>query len=179
MNLTINELNEVLYCLRQTLSSKPELLRTDVAQSALTKVYNELEHQVALDNLNELNQMMNDEAEDEGPEYDSAGFTEDDRIVNGQYMNVETVSDLAGYTDARMNLNEVCEWLNKRGMTATAEQMKSAFTYHTWTKDGMLRTDVIKDCFRAISADGQLFRELECDVITALSFTPLHEAHID
>ena len=166
MNLTINELNEVLYCLRQTLSSKPELLRTDVAQSALTKVYNELEHQVAL-------------ANDEGPEYDSAGFTEDDRIVNGQYMNVETVSDLAGYTDARMNLNEVCEWLNKRGMTATAEQMKSAFTYHTWNKNGMLRTDVIKDCFRAISADGQLFRELECDVVTALSFTPLHEAHID
>lgn len=25
--------------------------------------------------------------EDLGPEYDSAGFTEEDRIVNGQYMN--------------------------------------------------------------------------------------------
>lgn len=48
MNLTIYELNEVLYCLRQTLSSKPELLRTEIAQSALTKVYHELEHQVAL-----------------------------------------------------------------------------------------------------------------------------------
>ncbi len=27
--------------------------------------------------------------EDLGPEYDSAGFTEEDRIVNGQYMNIE------------------------------------------------------------------------------------------
>ena len=27
-------------------------------------------------------------SEDIGPEYDSAGFTEDDRIVNGQYRNV-------------------------------------------------------------------------------------------
>ena len=27
-------------------------------------------------------------SEDIGPEYDSAGFTEDDRIVNGQYKNI-------------------------------------------------------------------------------------------
>ena len=62
MNLTVDELNEVLYCLRQTLSSKPELLRTEIAQSALTKVYNELEHVVALAN-NELDRMMNAEAD--------------------------------------------------------------------------------------------------------------------
>ena len=87
LHLTLDELNEVLYCLRQTLSSKPELLRTEIAQSALTKVYNEIEHFNALINLDELDKMMNDEAEDVGPEYDSAGFTEDDRIVNGQYKN--------------------------------------------------------------------------------------------
>lgn len=86
---------------------------------------------------------------------------------------------MSHYTDARMNLNDVCNWLTNRGMAATAEVMKDNFTYHTWTKDGWLRKDVIKDCFRAISADGQLFRELECDVITALSITPIHEAHID
>ena len=28
---------------------------------------------------------IEDNYDDEGPEYDSAGFTEDDRIVNGQY----------------------------------------------------------------------------------------------
>ena len=27
------------------------------------------------------------ELEDVGPEYDSAGFTEEDRVVNGQYKN--------------------------------------------------------------------------------------------
>lgn len=35
-------------------------------------------------NIDEL-----DDNEDVGPEYDSAGFTEDDRIVNGQYRNDE------------------------------------------------------------------------------------------
>lgn len=28
-----------------------------------------------------------DDSEDAGPEYDGAGFTEDDRIVDGQYRN--------------------------------------------------------------------------------------------
>ena len=45
------------------------------------------------DTIDELQQYVNDikeaydeiNANDEGPEYDSAGFTEDDRIVNGQY----------------------------------------------------------------------------------------------
>jgi hypothetical protein len=39
--------------------------------------------------FNEID-MLNEE--DTGPEYDSAGFTEEDRIVNGQYRNyVDTV----------------------------------------------------------------------------------------
>lgn len=33
--------------------------------------------------------MLIGHGEDLGPEYDSAGFTEEDRIVNGQYMNTE------------------------------------------------------------------------------------------
>ena len=45
------------------------------------------------DTIEELQQYLDDikeaydkiKANDEGPEYDSAGFTEDDRIVNGQY----------------------------------------------------------------------------------------------
>jgi hypothetical protein len=45
------------------------------------------------DTIDELQQYVDDikeaydkiKANDEGPEYDSAGFTEDDRIVNGQY----------------------------------------------------------------------------------------------
>lgn len=46
MNLTIAELNEVLYCLRQVIRSKPELLDTDTAMSAMDKVYDELETRV-------------------------------------------------------------------------------------------------------------------------------------
>jgi len=45
------------------------------------------------DTIDELQQYVDEikeaydeiNGEDEGPEYDSAGFTEDDRIVNGQY----------------------------------------------------------------------------------------------
>ena len=33
--------------------------------------------------------MLIGHGEDLGPEYDSAGFTEEDRIVNGQYMNTK------------------------------------------------------------------------------------------
>lgn len=42
--------------------------------------------QTKIDNLKKEIESM---SEDEGPEYDSAGFTEDDRIVNGQYRNIE------------------------------------------------------------------------------------------
>jgi len=32
---------------------------------------------------------LNNDWEDLGPEYDSAGFTEEDRIMNGQYRNIQ------------------------------------------------------------------------------------------
>jgi len=35
-----------------------------------------------------MNELDENAFEDQGPEYDSAGFTEDDRIVNGQYRVV-------------------------------------------------------------------------------------------
>jgi len=31
---------------------------------------------------------IQEQNEDLGPEYDSAGFTEEDRIINGQYRNI-------------------------------------------------------------------------------------------
>lgn len=44
----------------------------------------------SVDNLFDEVDMLNEE--DTGPEYDSAGFTEEDRIVNGQYRTyVDTV----------------------------------------------------------------------------------------
>jgi len=38
-----------------------------------------------------------DNNEDDGPEYDSAGFTEDDRIVNGQYRVISNEDADADY----------------------------------------------------------------------------------
>ena len=50
------------------------------------------DYQVAVDQDNqryENSLKLNDGWEDLGPEYDSAGFTEEDRIVNGQYRNIQ------------------------------------------------------------------------------------------
>jgi hypothetical protein len=51
--------------------------------------------------------------EDLGPEYDSAGFTEDDRIVNGQYMviigNNESIIELFDYPESTQEINNYKE----------------------------------------------------------------------
>lgn len=57
--------------------------------------------------------------------------------------------------------------------------MNAGFKYHTWTVDGMLRTDVIKECFQLIDPSELLFRQLQCDVTTYMFTTPVYEAHVD
>ena len=52
--------------------------------------------------------------EDLGPEYDSAGFTEDDRIVEGQYMvivgNDESIIELFDYPESTQEINNYKEY---------------------------------------------------------------------
>ena len=84
-----------------------------------------------------------------------------------------------GYRNERMNLNDVCAWLTGRGMAATSTMIWDAFHDHTWTVDDMTRTDVLKDVFQAIDQSGQLFRQMECDVVTYMGFVPDHIAHVD
>ncbi len=84
-----------------------------------------------------------------------------------------------GYTDERMNLNDVCEWLTNQGYDDLGDIIKDKFSYHTWVKDGMIRKDVIKEIFERCFGDNMMFRELECDVITYMNIVPLHEAHVD
>ena len=84
-----------------------------------------------------------------------------------------------GYKTERMNLNDVCAWLTGRGMAATSEMVWDAFCDHTWTVDGMIRTDVLKDVFQALDQSGLLFRQMECDVITYMGFVPDSVAHVD
>ena len=84
-----------------------------------------------------------------------------------------------GYKNERMELTAVCEWLDKKGMGDIGEQLTTHFQYHVWNVDGMLRTDVIKDCFNLIDPTGEMFKTLQCNVTTYVSFIPDHIAHID
>jgi hypothetical protein len=82
------------------------------------------------------------------------------------------------YTDARMNLNEVCNWLTCYGHTQLSTVLSDSFKYHAFTKDGYTRKDVIEQIITsAFGADG--FRKLECDVTTCLDVVPFYEAHVD
>lgn len=84
-----------------------------------------------------------------------------------------------GYKDERMNLNEVCSWLNVRNYNELADIIKDKFMYHPWTVDGMIRKDIVEEIFERVYGTVDMFRALQCDVTTALSFVPYHEAHID
>lgn len=72
VNLDQQELNELIYALGMHFQNR--LANHEVAGPLEDKLRD------ALDNLNDMI-----DAEDMGPEYDGAGFTEDDRIVDGQY----------------------------------------------------------------------------------------------
>jgi hypothetical protein len=83
-----------------------------------------------------------------------------------------------GYADVRMNLNEVCNWLTIYGHPELSQVLSDSFKYHTFTVDGMIRKDVIKDIFTKAFGE-HTFRLLECDVATSMKFIPIHEAHVD
>lgn len=83
------------------------------------------------------------------------------------------------YANSRMDLDQVCEWLTNKGFKRIAHQMNTAFKYHTWTVDGMLRVDVISDCLNLFDPSGRMFKELQCDVTTHIQYTPAYEAHVD
>jgi len=83
------------------------------------------------------------------------------------------------YTDARMNLNEVCSWLNVRNYNDVSDIIKDKFSHHVWTKDGMTRVDIIKEIFDRVFGTELMFRELRCDVATILNIVPAYEAHVD
>jgi hypothetical protein len=78
VELSQSELNELIYALGFT-QMYGKLRNEKVANQLDTKLYRAL----AIENA------RLESEEDLGPEYDSAGFTEDDRIVNGQYRNIE------------------------------------------------------------------------------------------
>ena len=75
MNFSQQELNDLYYCI-ETINRKD--FRPDMTErlNLLSDKIGDMVYKLAKE-------------EDLGPEYDSAGFTEDDRIVNGQYRVTE------------------------------------------------------------------------------------------
>jgi hypothetical protein len=88
MKLTLKELNEIYYCLDKALNlDEPNMANKELISQLKTKVWDEID-------IIEYEGQSND---DDEPEYDSAGFTEDDRIVNGQYRVISNADADADY----------------------------------------------------------------------------------
>ena len=89
MKLTLKELNEMYYCLNIVIThySEHKLLDANVVNNLIDKVRDEIDMVI----------YEMDSNEDDEPEYDSAGFTEDDRIVNGQYRVISNEDADADY----------------------------------------------------------------------------------
>jgi hypothetical protein len=84
-----------------------------------------------------------------------------------------------GYTNTRMDLKEVCNWLTNKGYEELGDIIKDKFTYHTWTVNGMIRTDIVSDIFERVYGNNDMFMALECDVLTHMEFISYGEAHVD
>jgi uncharacterized protein CbrC (UPF0167 family) len=78
-----------------------------------------------------------------------------------------------------MDLNQICEWLIDRDYEHIASILLDKFNSHTWTVDGMIRTDIIEEIFERVYGTTDMFRAMECDVATHMQFIPDYEAHVD
>ena len=83
------------------------------------------------------------------------------------------------YSIDRMDLTQVCNWLTERGYGDVADILSDKFSKHTWTVDGMIRTDILKEIFERVYGMGDMFRSMECDVTTHMQIIPAYEAHVD
>ena len=89
MKLTLKELNTLYYSLNVAIThhSEHKLLDVDSLNEIIDKVRDEID--IVIYEM--------DSNDDDEPEYDSAGFTEDDRIVNGQYRVISNEDADADY----------------------------------------------------------------------------------
>jgi hypothetical protein len=89
MKLTLKELNTLYYSLNVAIThhSEHKLLDVDSLNEIIDKVRDEIDMVIY--------EMDNNDGDE--PEYDSAGFTEDDRIVNGQYRVISNADADADY----------------------------------------------------------------------------------
>jgi len=84
-----------------------------------------------------------------------------------------------GYSNNRMILNDVCAWLTERDYEDVANIISDKFSKHTWTVNGMIRTDVLKEIFERVYGTVDMFKQLQCDVTTYVELIRYDEAHVD
>jgi hypothetical protein len=92
LELNLLELNELYYVVSKGVEKHRELVETAKGDTPELRGYFDRELSKSVQLLDKIQTALYDEANrldkiiaDDEPEYDSAGFTEDDRIVNGQY----------------------------------------------------------------------------------------------
>ena len=81
------------------------------------------------------------------------------------------------YTDKRMKLEQVCDWLTDRNYEDIASILLDKFSSHTWTVDGMIRVDIVEEIFERVYGTVDMFRAMECDVITYVN--EVHYNYVD
>ena len=81
------------------------------------------------------------------------------------------------YTDKRMKLEQVCDWLTDRNYEDIASILLDKFSSHTWTVDGMIRVDIVEEIFERVYGTVDMFRAMECDVITYIN--EVHYNYVD
>jgi hypothetical protein len=68
-----------------------------------------------------------------------------------------------------MNLTQVCNWLKLRNYEDIASILLDKFSSHTFTVDGMIRVDVVEEIFECVYGTIDMFRAMECEVITHIN----------
>ena len=88
------------------------------------------------------------------------------------------------YRIDRMNISDVCEWLlsvsngdEDRTETQLAMALKMYYGSRNITRE---RTDILRNMFIShIEYGNDVFRSMECDVVTHMVSIPVYEAHVD
>jgi hypothetical protein len=93
-----------------------------------------------------------------------------------------------GYSNEKMVVNDVCEWLkntNNNIQIQSQSSMALALSialdmYYKTNNEEMERRDILKDIFiKNLDNGAAIFRSMECDVTTYVELIRYDEAHVD
>lgn len=89
-----------------------------------------------------------------------------------------------GYSNEKMVVSDVCKWLNgigKNDDTQIETQLSMALDmYYKTNNEEMERVDILKDIFiKNLDNGADVFRSMECDVLTFIELIRYDEAHVN